>query len=112
MELRATPRLGCSLAAFVLPGPIMCSVVDRSETGFRLRFQREPDGRTKLVVVLLASGHAFSANVKWRKDKEMGVLTTAQCDLNSLVPSGFAEARQVWNRLKPAGVREQGARGL
>jgi hypothetical protein len=112
MERRATPRLVCSLAAFVLPGPIMCSVVDRSDTGLRLRFQRELHGRTKLVVVLMGSGHAFAGDVRWRKDNEVGVLTTSRCDLNGLVPSGFAEARQVWTKIKRTADREQGARGL
>jgi hypothetical protein len=109
MERRARPRLVCSLAAFVLPGPIMGSVVDRSETGLRLRFQRELDGRRTLVAVLMASGQAFAANVRWRRENEVGVLITAQCDLNGLVPSGFAEARQVWINLRRSGAREQGA---
>ena len=38
----------------------------------------------------------------------VGVLITAQCDLNGLVPSGFAEARQVWINLRRSGARVQG----
>jgi len=105
---RMTPRLVCSLDAFVLPGPLFCTVVDQSETGLRLSFQRDFDGWTKLMVVLMASGQAFAAHAKWHKNAEVGVSIISRCDLNGLVPSGFAEARQVWNRLRRAGDRETG----
>ncbi len=109
IDRRRAPRHFCSLTAFVLPGPLKCSVVDKSETGLRLRFESNFDGWTKLMVVLMASGHAFAGDAKWHKGNEVGVQIHSQCDLNGLVTSGFAEARQVWNRLKERGDREPGA---
>ena len=110
IDRRALSRDFCSLEAFVVPGPHLCTVVDKSETGLRLRFQTHFDGWTKVTVVLMASGQAFAASAKWRRGAEVGVSITAHCDLNGFVPSGFAEARQVWNRLKSTG-RQEGRTG-
>jgi hypothetical protein len=103
IDRRRSPRHFCSLEAFVLPGPHFCTVVDRSETGLRLRFRRNYDGGAKLVIVLIASGQAFAASTRWSKGVEVGALIASQCDLNGFVPSTFAEARQVWSRMKGSG---------
>jgi hypothetical protein len=99
-DRRSAPRQTCSLEAIVLPGHKFCTVVDKSGSGLRLRFQRPYEGPAKLVVVLLASGQAYTASARWNRDNEVGALITAQCDLNGLVPGAFAEARQAWARSK------------
>jgi hypothetical protein len=98
MDRRGAPRQTCSLEALVLPGHRACTVVDQSGGGLRLRFQRPYDGPADLVVVLLASGQAYTASARWNRDGEIGTVIKAQCDLTGLVPGAFAEARQAWRR--------------
>ncbi len=50
------------------------------------------------------SSQALAVSVKWSKGVEVGALITARCDLNGLVPSTFADARQVWGKLKASGA--------
>jgi hypothetical protein len=99
-DRRSLPRQTCSLEAVALPGPHLCTVVDRSGGGMRLRFHRPYEGRGNLVVVLLDSGQAFTATARWAEGGEIGVMTSSQCDLNGLVPGAFAEARQAWAKFR------------
>ena len=95
-ERRNAVRTECFLDAMVLPRRQACIAVDRSSTGFKLKFHRPYDGQRKLVLVLTGSGEAYSCDVMWVRDGEVGVLITAQADLRGMVPQAFAEARQVW----------------
>jgi hypothetical protein len=103
-DRRGSPRISCSLDGLAVPGSYFCTLVDRSETGVKLRFQRNYHGPKNFVVILLASGQALAVSVKWSKGVEVGALITARCDLNGLVPSTFADARQVWGKLKASGA--------
>lgn len=102
-DRRSSLRGPCFLDAFALPGPQFCTVVDRSGTGLRLRFRRSYDNRADLLIVLLESGQAFATSAKWSKDGEVGVVISAECNLEGLVPSTFAEARQIWKNLTGSG---------
>ncbi len=103
-DRRGAVRTECFLDAMVLPGRQACIAVDRSATGFKLKFHRPYDGQRKIILLLTASGEAYAADVMWMRDREVGVLITAQTDLRGLVPKTFAEARQVWTSLKASGA--------
>ena len=99
-ERRNAVRTECFLDALVLPRRQTCIAVDRSSTGFKLKFHRPYDGQRKLVLVLTASGEAYSCDVMWVRDGEIGVLINAQADLRGMVPQAFAEARQAWASMR------------
>ena len=99
-DRRASPRVPCFLDAVALPRHQACVVVDRSETGFRIKFHQPYAGQTNLTIVLTASGEAFATSVRWVDGNEIGALVTAQCDLKGMVTGAFAEARHVWRALK------------
>ena len=79
----------------VAPGlELPCLIVDQSNTGVRLRLDRNLALPGRIVLVDIAQATAVEAEVVWRKGQEAGVRRAgAASSLRGLVPSRLAAAR-------------------
>lgn len=79
----------------VAPGlELACLIVDQSNTGVRLRLDRNLALPGRVVLVDVAQATAVEAEVVWRKGQEAGVKRAgAASSLRGLVPSRLAAAR-------------------
>jgi hypothetical protein len=100
-DRRATARIATSLRGKVFPGAIECVITDFNKVGARLRFKgAAPDG-DQVIMVVWSSGVAFEANVRWRKEAEIGVSFASSRDLRRPAPSHLAEAQALWLKRRP-----------
>ena len=79
----------------VAPGlELACLIVDQSNTGVRLRLDRNLALPARVVLIDVAQATAVEAEVVWRKGQEAGVKRSgAASSLRGLVPSRLAAAR-------------------
>lgn len=84
----------------VAPGlELPCLIVDQSNSGVRLRLDRNLALPARVIVVDIAQATAVEAEVVWRKGQEAGVKRTgAASSLRGLVPSRLAAARDALRR--------------
>ena len=79
----------------VTPGlELSCLIVDQSNSGVRLRLDRNLALPSRILLIDIAQATAVEAEVVWRKGQEAGVKRTgAASSLRGLVPSRLAAAR-------------------
>ena len=79
----------------VTPGlELPCLIVDQSNSGVRLRLDRNLALPNRILLIDIAGATAVEAEVVWRKRQEVGVKRTgAASSLRGLVPSRLAAAR-------------------
>ena len=84
----------------VAPGlELACLIVDQSNTGVRLRLDRNLALPPRVVLVDVAQATAVEAEVVWRKGQEAGVKRSgAASSLRGLIPSRLATARDALMR--------------
>ncbi len=84
----------------VAPGlELPCLIVDLSNTGARLRLDRNLALPNRILLVDMAGATAVEAEVVWRKGQEAGVKRSgAGASLRGLVPSRLAAARAAFLR--------------
>ena len=84
----------------VAPGlELACLIVDQSNTGVRLRLDRNLALPARVVLIDVAQATAVEAEVVWRKGQEAGVKRSgAASSLRGLIPSRLAAARDALMR--------------
>jgi hypothetical protein len=76
-----------------------CLIVDQSNTGAKLRLDRNFALPARVVIIDIAQATAVAAEVVWRKGMEAGVKRSGPAtSLRGLVPSRLAEARAAFLR--------------
>lgn len=101
-DRRAAARIATSLRGKVFPGAVDCLITDFTKFGARLTFKNAPapDG-DQLIMVVWSSGVAFEAEVRWRRDDEIGVAFSSSRDLRRPAPPHLAEAQALWTKRRP-----------
>ena len=99
-DRRFEPRSAANTRAVVVaPGlELSCLIVDHSETGLRLRLDRNLALPGQVQIIDLARAVALEAEVVWRKGQEAGLKQRGQSSLCGLIPSRLAAARDAFLR--------------
>jgi hypothetical protein len=100
-DRRSAPRSSANARGVVVaPGlELACLIVDQSNSGVRLRLDRNLALPARVIVVDIAQATAVEAEVVWRKGQEAGVKRVAAAlSLRGLVPSRLAAARDALMR--------------
>ena len=84
----------------VAPGlELACLIMDQSNSGVRLRLDRNLALPNRIVIVDVAQATAVEAEVIWRKGQEAGVKRAGVASsLRGLVPSRLTAARDALHR--------------
>ena len=75
-----------------------CLIVDLSEGGMRVRLDRGAALPREVVVVDVAQGLAYPAEVVWQRTHEAGLRHTGARSLRGLAPARLVAARDAWLR--------------
>jgi hypothetical protein len=100
-DRRLEPRSAANARGLVLaPGlEMLCLIVDQSNSGAKLRLDRNFALPGRVVIIDIAQATAVEAEVVWRKGQEAGVKRSGPASsLRGLVPSRLAEARAAFLR--------------
>ncbi|MBW8304382.1 MAG: PilZ domain-containing protein [Brevundimonas sp.] len=100
-DRRLEPRSPANARGVVVaPGlELACLIVDLSNSGARLRLDRNLALPGRIVIVDIAQATAVEAEVVWRKGQEAGVKRLgAASSVRGLVPSRLAAARAAYLR--------------
>ncbi len=99
-DRRFEPRSAANTRAVVVaPGlELSCLIIDHSQTGLRLRLDRNLALPDQVQVIDLVRAVVMEAEVVWRKGQEAGVKQRSQSSLRGLVPSRLAAARDAFLR--------------
>jgi hypothetical protein len=100
-DRRLEPRSPANARGVVVaPGlELACLIVDQSNSGARLRLDRNLALPGRVVVVDIAQATAVEAEIVWRKGQEAGIKRTGPAaSLRGLVPSRLAAARDALMR--------------
>lgn len=100
-ERRLEPRsIAKGRGLVVSPGlELPCLIVDQSNSGCRLRLDRNLALPNRILLIDMAGATAVEAEVVWRKGQEAGVKRAgAAASLRGLVPSRLAAARAAFLR--------------
>lgn len=100
-ERRATTREPLNArGVLIAPGvEMICTIRDQSEGGSRLRLDRALSLPKHLVLIDVAAGTAWEAEVAWSKGVEAGLRHQVRAQsLKGLVPARLAAAREAWLR--------------
>ena len=99
-DRRFEPRSAANTRAVVVgPGlELACLIVDHSQTGLRLRLNRNLSLPGQVQVIDITRGVAIESEVVWRKGQEAGLKLRGESSLRGLVPSRLAAARAAFLR--------------
>ena len=99
-DRRFEPRSAANTRAVVVgPGlELACLIVDHSQTGLRLRLDRNLSLPGQVQVIDITRGVAIESEVVWRKGQEAGLKLRGESSLRGLVPSRLAAARTAFLR--------------
>ena len=100
-DRREEPRSAAKTRGLVVsPGlELPCLIVDQSNSGVRLRLDRNLALPSRILLIDIAQASAVEAEVVWRKGLEAGVKRVgAAVSLRGLVPSRLAPARAAYLR--------------
>jgi len=99
-DRRFEPRSAANTRAVVVgPGlELACLIVDHSQTGLRLRLDRNLSLPGQVQVIDITRGVAIESEVVWRKGQEAGLKLRGESSLRGLVPSRLAAARAAFLR--------------
>lgn len=100
-DRRQEPRSAAKARGLVVsPGlELPCLIVDQSNSGVRLRLDRNLALPPRILLIDIAQASAVEAEVVWRKGAEAGVKRAgAAASLRGLVPSRLAAARAAFLR--------------
>lgn len=99
-DRRFEPRSAANTRAVVVgPGlELACLIVDHSQTGLRLRLDRNLSLPGQVQVIDITRGVAIESEVVWRKGQEAGLKQRGESSLRGLVPSRLAAARAAFLR--------------
>ena len=99
-DRRFEPRSAANTRAVVVAPGLELSglIVDHSETGLRLRLDRNLALPGQVQIIDLARAVALEAEVVWRKGQEAGLKQRGQSSLRGLIPSRLAAARDAFLR--------------
>lgn len=76
-----------------------CLIVDVSDSGLRIRLDRNMGLPPVIVVVDLTAGTACEARVAWTKGQDLGLTCSIKATrLTGLVPGRLAAAKDAWMR--------------
>ncbi len=95
-DRRVDPRSAANARGVVVaPGlELACLIVDQSNTGARLRLDRNLSLPARIIIVDVAQASAVEAEVIWRKGQEAGIKRTGPAaSLRGLIPSRLGAAR-------------------
>ncbi len=100
-DRRLEPRSAAKARGLVVtPGlELPCLIVDQSNSGVRLRLDRNLALPARILLIDMVQASAAEAEVVWRKGQEAGVKRIgAAASLRGLVPSRLAAARAAFLR--------------
>lgn len=100
-DRRLEPRRPSHARGLVLAGgfELGCVIVDVSNSGMKLRLDRQMALPSPVIVIDIAAGTACEADTAWSKGAETGLKCRNQASLRGLVPARLAAARDAWRRL-------------
>ena len=83
----------------VAPGlELACLIADASAAGLKLRLDRRVALPASVLVIDVALGLAYEAEVMWNKSQDAGLKLRGQASLRGLVPARLTHAREAWMR--------------
>jgi hypothetical protein len=106
IERRAEPRVRTNTPARLFYGPGLahwadCKVKDRSKSGAKIQAPALFQLPQTLVLLDFASGHAYEAELRWRKAELAGLWLHAAHDLATVKDPRFDEVKKTWEMLAP-----------
>jgi hypothetical protein len=98
-ERRAHPRQTLFTAGMLLfedGGSDLCTIVDRSLGGFRLRLNDERELPDRFTLIDLVAGLGFEGQTVWRKPPEAGCRALMRYDLRRSPKGRGARLQEIW----------------